>query len=348
MPTPRVALSISVVDGKVYAIGGKITAYGQNRSSAVEEYDPVTNQWTQKTNMPATRSNLSTSVVDGTIYAIGGYTGGNGGSGPPRSIVEAYDPVTDTWTRSSDMPIAEADHSSAAVDGKIYVIGGDTVQIYNPLTDTWTRGSDRPSTARWYAPVSVVDGKIYSIGGAEGPPKWRVLPTVEQYDPATDTWTTKADIPTATASHASVVIDNRIYVINGNGVTGTVLSLVQIYEPAMDTWIEAPHTAIARQLPSAGAVDGSIYLMGGFNPNIDAFVTLGAVEALDLNPIVDFNSDGAVDIDDLLILIESWSLDDPLVDIGPMPWGDGIIDAGDVLVLAEHMVAYADEMDEVQ
>jgi hypothetical protein len=55
-----------------------------------------------------------------------------------------------------------------------------------------------------------------------------------------------------------------------------------------------------------------------------------------------------VDIDDLLILIESWSLDDPLVDIGPMPWGDGIIDAGDVLVLAEHMVAYADEMDEVQ
>jgi WD40 repeat protein len=56
--------------------------------------------------------------------------------------------------------------------------------------------------------------------------------------------------------------------------------------------------------------------------------------------VFDFNADGAVDIDDLLRLIESWSLDDPLVDIGPMPWGDGIIDSRDLLVMAEYMVEY--------
>jgi N-acetylneuraminic acid mutarotase len=348
IPTTRAALSASVVDGKIYAIGGKIMPFRQTTSSsAVEEYDPMTNQWSQKADMPITRANFSTSVVDSKIYAIGGYTGQNGNT-PPRSSVDVYDPATNNWSQIASMPIGEADHSSAVVDGKIYVIGGNTVQIYDPLTDTWTRGADRPSTPRWWAPVSVVDGKIYSIGGAKGPPTWQVVPTVEEYDPATDTWTAKTNIPIATASHASVVVDGRIYVINGNGVTGTVLSLVQIYDPATGTWMEAPHTSIARQLPSAGVVDGTIYLMGGFNPNVDRLVSFGAVEALDLNPAVDFNADTFVDIDDLLRLIESWGLDDPLVDIGPMPWGDGIVDARDVLVLAKHMVEYANDVSDIQ
>ena len=61
---------------------------------------------------------------------------------------------------------------------------------------------------------------------------------------------------------------------------------------------------------------------------------------LDAPSTTDFNGDGAVDIDDLLRLIESWGSDDPLVDIGPMPWGDGIIDSRDLLVMAEYMVEY--------
>jgi len=343
MPTARVAFSCSVVDGKIYAIGGK-PGFTAKRFSIVEQYDPMTNEWTTKANMPTARASLSTSVVDGKIYAFGGYTDG----GPPKRIVEAYDPATDTWTRKTDMLIAEADHSSAAVDGKIYVIGGDTVQIYDPLTNTWTKGADRPSTPRWWAPVGVVGGKIYSIGGAGGAPTWRVVSTVETYDPATDTWTAKIDMPTARASHAVAVVDGSIYVINGNGVTGTVFSVVEVYDPATDTWIEGPQPAIARMLSAASAVDGTIYLMGGFNQNVDTTFPFNTVEVLDLNPAVDFNVDGAVDIDDLLILIESWDLDDPLVDIGPMPWGDGIVDARDLLVLAEYMVEYANGVDDIQ
>jgi hypothetical protein len=52
-----------------------------------------------------------------------------------------------------------------------------------------------------------------------------------------------------------------------------------------------------------------------------------------ITPIVDFNGDKIVDIQDLLRLIESWGKDDPSVDIGPMPWGDGKIDAADLEVL---------------
>jgi hypothetical protein len=53
-------------------------------------------------------------------------------------------------------------------------------------------------------------------------------------------------------------------------------------------------------------------------------------------PIVDFNGDGMVDIQDLLRLIESWGKDDPSVDMGPMPWGDGVVDAADLEVLMSY------------
>jgi hypothetical protein len=53
-------------------------------------------------------------------------------------------------------------------------------------------------------------------------------------------------------------------------------------------------------------------------------------------PVVDFNGDEIVDIKDLVRLIESWGKDDPSVDIGPMPWGDGKVDAKDLEVLMRY------------
>jgi hypothetical protein len=55
-----------------------------------------------------------------------------------------------------------------------------------------------------------------------------------------------------------------------------------------------------------------------------------------ITPVVDFNADGVVDIEDLLILIEYWGQSELSVDIGPMPWGDGVVDANDVEVLMRY------------
>jgi hypothetical protein len=53
-------------------------------------------------------------------------------------------------------------------------------------------------------------------------------------------------------------------------------------------------------------------------------------------PLVDFNGDETVDINDLVILIEHWGQDESSVDIGPMPWGDGKVDAADLEVLMSY------------
>jgi len=56
-----------------------------------------------------------------------------------------------------------------------------------------------------------------------------------------------------------------------------------------------------------------------------------------IEPIVDLNSDGIVDAADMCIIVDNWGADEPLCDIGPMPWGDGIVDIQDLIVLAERL-----------
>jgi len=52
-----------------------------------------------------------------------------------------------------------------------------------------------------------------------------------------------------------------------------------------------------------------------------------------ITPVVDFNADGEVDVQDLLRMIESWGQNDPSADIAPPPFGDDIVDEKDLEVL---------------
>jgi hypothetical protein len=60
-------------------------------------------------------------------------------------------------------------------------------------------------------------------------------------------------------------------------------------------------------------------------------------------PIVDFNGDGIVDSADMCIMVDYWGTDESLCDVGPMPWGDGIVDVEDLTVLAEHLFEEVDD-----
>lgn len=221
LPTARYDLSTSVVDGKIYAIGGRDAGSGGAVFPTVEEYDPATDTWTQKADMPTARHCLSTSVVDGKIYAIGGL--GKPGvtdawGNLAATVVEEYDPATDRWTTKASIPGGKHWLSTSVVDGKIYAIGGKvgasasaTVEEYEPATDTWTRKTNMP-TARWGLSTSVVNGKIYAIGGSS----WEIFSTVEVYDPATDTWTKKPDMPTARCLLSTSAVNGKIYAIGGS------------------------------------------------------------------------------------------------------------------------------------
>jgi N-acetylneuraminic acid mutarotase len=270
MPTARYGLSMSAVNGKIYAIGGRA---GGQLYSIVEEYDPATNTWTRKADMPVPRHLHSAGVVNGKIYVIGGVEGSIG----PTKLVEEYDPATNTWRRRADLPTKRTGFSTSVVNGKIYAISGHQsgslvarVDEYEPATDTWRRRANIP-TARSSLSTSVVDGKIYAIGGA----KWNNVTTegtfyatVEEYDPVTDTWTMKSDMSTARYALSTSAVNGKIYAIGGNTwdhitETSTFFSTVEEYDPAKDTWTTMMDMPTARFHFGTSVVDGRIYAIGG-------------------------------------------------------------------------------------
>ena len=264
LPTPRAFLGASVVDGKIYAIGGavKVGLLQITPSMAVEVYDPATDTWTRKADLPLERITAAASTLDGKIYVVGGRGAGDGGRG-----VLVYDPTTDMWTQKADLPEPRRHLAAVAVNGKLYAIGGgidgllsedsasSSVFMYDPVTDTWTQKADMPKRGTWMTDTaSAVDGKIYVVG------VWPSSgPQLFMYDPTTDTWTQKADMPTDRVNLATAVVDGLIYAIGGgNNPSFGAESVVEVYDPATDTWSteDVADLAVSRVGAVAAAVNG--------------------------------------------------------------------------------------------
>ena len=241
IPTARRRHSTSVVNGKIYVFGGFTTVERrgvkkQKTLSTVEEYDPATNTWAKKADMPSSRWALTTSALNGKIYAIGGATNVGG----TTTLVEVYDPATDTWAKGTPLLDKRWALTSSVVNGKIYAFGGEDfgpqpfVEEYDPATDKWTRKKEMPAPRKWLAPTSpAAGGKIYVIGGQDGN---QPVSIVEEYDPATDRWSKKRNMATARPSLVTVAVKGKIYAIAGGGEAAGQQSFVNVEEYTPEGW----------------------------------------------------------------------------------------------------------------
>jgi N-acetylneuraminic acid mutarotase len=236
--------------------------------------------WSTKASMPTERMCLAAGVVNGKIYAIGGTISRDT---PGLQTVEEYDPMFDTWTMKAPMPTARECLAASAVNGKIYAIGGsqtwfgsglNIVEEYDPETDIWMTKTPMP-TARLGLSTCVLNEKIYAIGGLSG---WSSndanVHAVEEYDPATDTWTSKAEIPNARTFLSMGVVNGKIYTLGGASSAQVVCSVVEVYDPVSDTWTDTTaQLPASRGAGSASVVNGKIYVIGGIPSNFSAPVS---------------------------------------------------------------------------
>ena len=248
------------------------------------------NEWRMISELPTQRKGFSTAVVDGKIYLIGGTLFENDRDGPyGMSLMEVYDPQTNTWQRFADMPTARSGTRAAVVAGKIYVLAGyvgkdhqgakdlKVVEMYDPQTDTWVRKQDM-SRRRATFGIGVVAGKIYAIGGTvhpgdRKPEDPRRVDLVEVYDTATDTWAKRADMPTRRKSVKAAVIRDTLYAIGGSGwppvgAGGPFLGTIEVYEPRINRWTKRPEMPNPRTAFFSVVIDEKIYLVGDFTAEV--------------------------------------------------------------------------------
>ena len=258
----RAGLSANAVNGKIYVIGGQTSTDSKIFRSALE-YDPVSDVWSRKAGMQFPRQLHCSAVVDGIIYVFGG-------DGVQQT--EAYAPDEDSWTKKADMPApGRGTHACAAVNGKIYIIGGThgpdwpalrIVDEYDPATDTWTRKTPMP-TGRWNIATTVVGGIVYAMGGHKIPHEESPgLSTVEAYDPAGDTWTNVKSMPTRRTGLRAIAVNGIVYAIGG-GPGMDALPINEAYDPSSDTWNRKTGMLAARWMFGVAALNGRVYVMGG-------------------------------------------------------------------------------------
>ncbi|MEW6208225.1 MAG: LamG-like jellyroll fold domain-containing protein [Acidobacteriota bacterium] len=274
-PMPITGHAVGVVNAMLYSVGGES---GQpccnNFGAPTFAYDPATNTWTTKTGMSVRRKNLAAGVVNSILYAVGGdndfsHFGTN----------EAYNPATDSWAARANMPTPRSFHAVGAVNGIIYAAGGSsasgvlaTVESYDPGTDTWDTKASMLQ-ARQQPASAVVNGTLYVIGGFDNSSGSLIeLATVEAYDPATNTWTSKAPMPTARHALAASAVNGIIYAIGG--FNGGALATVEAYDPATNTWTTMPPLPMARHSLAAGEINGALYAVGGRNSSNTVVATV--------------------------------------------------------------------------
>ena len=198
-----------------------------------------------------------------------------------------------TWTKKAPMRFARSEFQAAAVNGKIYVIGGGRADMrdgkpfdnytngdtdeYDPAANMWRARTPMPEGGT-HNSIAVLEGKIYIAGGFAG--RQHTLPTasLHSYDPATDIWRKLASLSSPRASISLTAVGGKIHAFGGRLMgEESSLAIHEVYDPKTDKWTLAAPQPSARDHAGVWAVDGKVYLFGGRTGDSDSSVSLNEI-----------------------------------------------------------------------
>ena len=201
-PEPHEEVIGQGANGKMYVFAGLVSAPVWLPVGMVYEFDPATSKWTKRKPMALPAHHLALTEYRGKIYVFGGFTAGTVdglAAWTPIDNAFEYDPIKDSWRALAPMPTKRGAAVAATVGNKMYVIGGVTT------APGATNPAIRPNTPQ------------------------RVLGTIQEYDPESNTWRERATMPTPRNHTAAGVVNGKIYVIGGR--IGAALSRLPRISP---------------------------------------------------------------------------------------------------------------------
>jgi N-acetylneuraminic acid mutarotase len=220
------------IGGKIYLSGGESAHKTANRHLYV--YDPGTDIWSQKRDMPIESYEGVSGAIDGKLYVLTSCRDEDRCvlAGTTMLAFYRYDPATDQWTSLPTPPLNHNLGAAGVIGGKLYVAGGFTVSAGVALNRN---------------------------------------PALDVYDPATNAWTPRASMPRGRSSVMGVAVGGKLYVIGGVLDGGTVTAATTVYDPATDRWTSRARMPLVK-ISESGArvfVNGKprIEIVGGDRPN---------------------------------------------------------------------------------
>ena len=190
----------------------------------------------------------------------------------------------DTWVSDiTQTPISLQGHTSAVVEGKLYVIGGinsgnclNSVYVYNPRINKWESKAPMPTKRAYLTSVSV-GKKIYCFGGWDSGVN---LDSVEVYDVEKDEWEVRRAMPSKRREFTSSISGNKVYLIGGHDYDlGARVGSLDVYDIDSDTWEKKADMPTVRNDLTSRIVGNKIYVIGGY----DGIERLDKLEVYDID-----------------------------------------------------------------
>ncbi len=222
--------------------------------------------YTQLTGGATGRTNAAMAVVGRKMYVAGGQ--------PGQNTFWEYDLDTAIWKQLPTPPWGGRYGAALAVVGsKLYLYGGYTgsyqditysdLWCYDTVSAVW---SQLPSSvnARHGARASVIDQRIYIIGGSKGGSL--NYADLQIYDIPTSKWLTGQAALQTRSYHAQGVIGGKIYIHGGRSAGNN--DTTECYDPSTDQWTAKAPASLAVQLQRHGTafavIDEKLYVFGGY------------------------------------------------------------------------------------
>ena len=187
----------------IYTVAGAGNDAGWGRTNVTKW---TGSQWEAVAGLPVVMFGNAVATVGDYMYSVGG---GNGsGSG---YLTNAYRFDGTTWTEFPGIPNGTRYARAAALNGKLYVMGGlvsgastDAVLCWDGTN--WTSAASMPRQLNSGVALTL-QNKIYYIAGTP------LQTNVYAFDGTS--WTETVGIPVATYEHGGAVFDGKMYVIGG-------------------------------------------------------------------------------------------------------------------------------------
>ena len=278
-----------VVNGKLYVFGGYKSASIQ-QTTQVAVYDPATNQWSTRKEMPESLTHSGTASDGNFIYLAGGYVGDwKGVETPVTRHVWKYDTVTDTWTSLISLPANRSAGALVRVGRKLHFFGG-LDQRKRDMGDHWVLDLRKPN--KWVTAAAMPNprnhlgyietgGKIYAIGGQHNlDEKSGNDNDVDAYDVVAGTWSKVASLPRVISHvhNAAFTSGGRVMIVGGSTTNEVSLSDVLSYDPATNAWKTVGQLPIPLSATVAELIGDHIIVTGGTSsgsvPMNDTFINV--------------------------------------------------------------------------
>lgn len=176
--------------------------------------------------------------------------------GTPQTMTQGI------WTEAASMPApAQSELDTAVLDGKLYALGGfgdpRGFKRFDPTSGQWTVLPQLPS-GRHHLSAFAIDGGVFYTGGE---PKGGGEQGISgyRYDPASNLWEQRPELP--------FVFGSRAAVAHGRVFLGTEDGDLYEYDPRqrIKRYIDNPDST-ARDHGQVQAFLGEIWLIGGRSP----------------------------------------------------------------------------------